>query len=122
MWLPRTRCFASTVLRLCGSDGTSLAAKTRDLSQVSSQGSHIVNRPGMLPVHSCEVSRLFAVFFPDRNDRLRRRNVVSRTLVNFILRRSKALSEMLLRVRQSVSVAHQFIVADSEVIPANADS
>jgi hypothetical protein len=40
-------------------------------------------------------------------------------LFNFIIRRLKTFSKVLLRVRQSVSVAHNFIVADSKPVPLN---
>jgi hypothetical protein len=36
---------------------------------------------------------LFAVFFPDRDDRLLWRNVVSRTLFDFIIQRLKPLTD-----------------------------
>ena len=59
------------------------------------------------------MTSLFALFLPDRNHRLRWRNVVSWTIFNFIIRRLKTFSKVLLRVRQSVSVTHRLIVADS---------
>ena len=40
-------------------------------------------------------------------------------LFNFVIRGLKALGKVLLRVRQSVSVAHQFIVADAVRIVAS---
>src|SRR5713226_6026908 len=69
------------------------------------------------PTHGCEVATLLSLFFADCQDWLSRSNVVSRTLFNFIIRSLKALGKVLLRVRQSVSVAHQSIVADSEAVP-----
>src|SRR5437667_1555699 len=66
------------------------------------------------PTHGCEVANLFALFFEDNQDWLRWRNVVSRMLFNFIIRRLKPFSKVLLRVRQSVSVTHTFILTDSQ--------
>src|SRR5437667_6260438 len=63
------------------------------------------------PTHGCEVANLFALFFEDNQDWLRWRNVVSRMLFNFIIRRLKPFSKVLLRVRQSVSVTHTFILS-----------
>jgi hypothetical protein len=65
------------------------------------------------------VANLFALFFADDQDRLRWRNVVSRMLFNFIIRSLKALGKVLLRVRQSVSVTHPIILADSEAVSLN---
>src|SRR6266566_7287526 len=70
------------------------------------------------PTHRCEVANLFALFFADGQDRLRWRNVVSRMRFNFIIRRLKPFSKVLLRVRQSVSVTHTFILTDSQ-FPSN---
>ena len=47
------------------------------------------------------MANLFALFFADGQDRVRWRNVVSRMLFNFIIRRLKPFSKVLLRVRQS---------------------
>ena len=44
------------------------------------------------PTHVSEMPSLFAVFFPDRDDTLSRRNAVSRTLFNFIIGRLKAFT------------------------------
>jgi hypothetical protein len=80
-----------------------------------------VSRPGrnQPPTHCCELANLFAVFFPNRDDGLRRRNVVSRMLFNFVIRNLKALGKVLLRVRQSVAVTHLIILADSEAVSVN---
>ena len=64
------------------------------------------------------MANLFALFFADGQDRLRWRNVVSRMRFNFIIRRLKPFSKVLLRVRQSVSVTHTFILTDSQ-FPSN---
>jgi len=78
-----------------------------------------VSRPrrNQPPTHGCELANLLALFLADGQDLLRRRNVVSRTILNFITGRLKTVGKVLLRVRQSVSVAHQSIVADSEAVP-----
>ncbi len=61
--------------------------------------------------------RVFLPHLPaDRHNRLRWRDVVARTVLEFVPR-FETLGQILLRVRQSVSVAHQFIVADSEAVP-----
>ena len=65
------------------------------------------------------MANLFALFCSDREDWLRRRNVVSRTILNFITRRLKTFGKVLLRVRQSVSVTHPIILADSEAVSLN---
>jgi hypothetical protein len=65
------------------------------------------------------VANLFALFFADDQDGLRWRNVVSRMLFNFIIRSLKTVGEVLLRVRQSVSVTHLIILADSEAVSLN---
>ena len=64
------------------------------------------------PTHCREVANLFALLFADDQDGLRWRNVVPRMVFNFIMRRLKTFSQVLLRVRQSVSVTHKLIVAD----------
>jgi len=69
------------------------------------------------PTHGCEVANLFALFFADGQDWLRWRNVVSRTILNFITGRLKTVDKVQLRVRQSASDTHQLIVADSEAVP-----
>ncbi len=56
------------------------------------------------------------MFFANRQDRLRWRDVVPRTFLDFIPG-LEPLGQIVFRVRQSVSVAHQFIVADSEAVP-----
>jgi len=71
------------------------------------------------PTHGCEVANLFALFFEDNQDWLRWRNVVSRMLFNFIIRRLKPFSKVLLRVRQSVSVTHTFILTAPHQFPSN---
>jgi len=46
------------------------------------------------------VANLVALFFSDRQDWLRRRNVVPQTIFNSIIRSLKAFGKVLLRVRQ----------------------
>jgi len=65
------------------------------------------------------MANVFALFFSDREDWLRRRNVVSRTILNSITRRLKTVGKVLLRVRQSVAVTHPIILADSEAVSLN---
>ena len=65
------------------------------------------------------MANLFALFFSDRQDWLRRRDVVSRTILNFITGRLKTVDKVLLRVRQSVPVTHATILADSEAVSLN---
>jgi len=83
-----------------------------------------VLRPGrnQAPAHGCELANLAAFFLADREDGLCRRNVVSRTILNFITGRLKAVGNVLLRVRQSVSVTHQLNVADYPPFVGNAES
>ena len=65
------------------------------------------------------MANFFALFFSDRQDWLRRRDVVSQTILNFITGRLKTLGKVLLRVRQSVSVTHPIILADLEAVSLN---
>ena len=60
------------------------------------------------------MANLSALFLADREDGLCRRNVVSGTILNLISARLETFGKVLLRLRQSVSVTHQFIVADLE--------
>jgi hypothetical protein len=65
------------------------------------------------------VPNSLAVLSAHGQDWLRWRNVVSRMLFNFIIRRLKTFSKVLLRVRQSVAVTHPIILADSEAVSLN---
>jgi len=80
-----------------------------------------VFRPGrnQSPTHCREVSNFLTVLSTHSQDWLRRSNVVSRTILKFSIRSLKALGKVLLRVRQSVSVTHPIILADSEAVSLN---
>ena len=58
------------------------------------------------PAHGRELARLLALFFANCQDRLRWRDVVARTFLDFILG-LETLGQMLFRMRQSVSVTHE---------------
>ena len=64
------------------------------------------------PAHGCKAANLSTPHLADGEDRLCRRDVVSRMIVN-LFRGFKALGQILLRARQSVSIAHPYILTDS---------
>ncbi len=70
---------------------------------------------GMSPQRMVVNLQVFLPISPHRHTGLRWRNVVARTVLDFIPR-LKPFGQILFRVRQSVSVTHQFIVADSEAV------
>ncbi len=71
---------------------------------------------GMSPQRMVVNLQVFLPISPHRHTGLRWRNVVARTVLDAIPR-PKPFGQILFRVRQSVSVAHQSIVADSEAVP-----
>ena len=64
------------------------------------------------PAHRCEAANFLTVHMADGENRLCRRDVVSRMIVK-LFGGLKTLRQILLRARQSVSVAHSCILTDS---------